>query len=32
MATVSAEKTGDFAGRCIALAMEMLKLPAKRLS
>lgn len=31
MATVSAKKTGDFAGRCVALAMEMLKLPAQHM-
>lgn len=31
MATVSAKKTGDFAGRCVALAMEMLKLPARQM-
>jgi len=31
MATVSAKKTGDFAGRCVALAMEMLKLPARHM-
>ena len=31
MATVSAKKTGDFAGRCVALAMEMLKLPAQQM-
>ena len=31
MATVSAKKTGDFASRCVALAMEMLKLPAQHM-
>ena len=31
MATVSAKETGDFAGRCVTLAMEMLKLPAQHL-
>ena len=31
MATVGAEKAGDFAGRCVALAMEMLKLPARQM-
>lgn len=31
MATVGAKKTGDFAGRCVALAMEMLKLPARQM-
>jgi uncharacterized protein YuzE len=31
MVTVSAKKTRDFAGRCVALAMEMLKLPAQHL-
>jgi uncharacterized protein YuzE len=31
MATVSAKKTGDFAGRCVALAMEMLKLSAQHM-
>ncbi len=31
MATVSAKKTGDFASRCVALAMEMLKLPARQM-
>jgi uncharacterized protein YuzE len=31
MAPVSAKKTGDFAGRCVALAMEMLKLPAQHM-
>jgi uncharacterized protein YuzE len=31
MATVSAKKTGDLAGRCVALAMEMLKLPAQHM-
>jgi len=31
MATVSAKKTGDFAGRCVGLAMEMLKLPAQHM-
>ncbi len=31
MATVSARKTGDFAGRCVSLAMEMLKLPARHM-
>jgi len=31
MATVSVKKTGDFAGRCVALAMEMLKLPAQHM-
>ena len=31
MATVSTKKTGDFAGRCVALAMEMLKLPAQQM-
>lgn len=31
MATVSAKRTGDFAGRCVALAMEMLKLPAQHM-
>jgi uncharacterized protein YuzE len=29
--SVSAKKTGDFAGRCVALAMEMLKLPAQHM-
>jgi len=31
MATVSAKKTGDFASRCVALAMEMLKMPAQHM-
>jgi uncharacterized protein YuzE len=31
MATVGAEMPGDFAGRCVALAMEMVKLPATRM-
>ncbi len=31
MATVGAKKTGDFASRCVALAMEMLKLPAQHM-
>jgi uncharacterized protein YuzE len=31
MATVSAKRTGDFASRCVALAMEMLKLPAQHM-
>jgi len=31
MATVSAKKTGDFASRCVALAMEMLRLPAQHM-
>lgn len=31
MATLGTEKAGDFAGRCVALAMEMLKLPAQHL-
>lgn len=31
MATVSAKKTGDFAGRCVALAMEMLKFPTQHM-
>ena len=31
MATVNARKTGDFAGCCVALAMEMLKLPARHM-
>ena len=29
--SVGAEKTRDFAGRCVALAMEMLKLPAQHM-
>jgi uncharacterized protein YuzE len=31
MATLSTKKTGDFAGCCVALAMEMLKLPAQHM-
>lgn len=31
MATVGAKETRDFAGRCVALAMEMLKLPAQQM-
>jgi len=31
MATVSAKRTGDFASRCVALAMEMLKLSAQHM-
>jgi uncharacterized protein YuzE len=31
MATIRAKRTEDFAGRCVALAMEMLKLPARQM-
>ena len=31
MATLGAEKVGDFAGRCVAVAVEMLKLPAQQM-
>ncbi len=31
MVSVGAEKTPDFAGRCMALVMEMLKLPAQHI-
>lgn len=31
MVSVGAKKTRDFAGRCVALAVEMLKLPAQHM-